>query len=102
MGGSAGLRIRKPPEPRDVAREFDDSLVVDVVDHGSGKRFSGSSRQLRRAFGGIYRGCWVGARFVWRRPAVPFAEGEFCNIGPCNTGLIEDHPKLGMRRPAGA
>ncbi len=29
----AGVRVREPPEPRNVARELKDALIVDLVDH---------------------------------------------------------------------
>jgi hypothetical protein len=29
----ARVRVLKPPEPRNVARQLEDSLIVDLVDH---------------------------------------------------------------------
>ena len=33
MRFGAGVWVREPPEPRNVARELEDALIVDLVDH---------------------------------------------------------------------
>ena len=35
MGGGAGVRRVQPPDPGDVAGQFQNSAVVDLVQHGS-------------------------------------------------------------------
>ncbi len=39
MGRCRGIRVGKPPQTRDIARQFDDFLVVDVVQHAGRNRF---------------------------------------------------------------
>jgi hypothetical protein len=41
MRGGAGVRLCETAKPRNIAGQFDDSAVVDVVEHAKSLRFTG-------------------------------------------------------------
>ena len=52
MRGGTGIRCVKPSQPGDVAGQFDDALVVDVVEHRiNGLRRAGAGALGERALG---------------------------------------------------
>src|SRR5882757_5819096 len=55
VGGRAGIRVRKPPEARNIAGQFDDPLVVDVVQHVMESNTSGPDRPWRAPSTVLYR-----------------------------------------------
>src|SRR3954447_9453748 len=69
MGGGAGIGVGEAAEAGDIARQFDDSLVVDIVQHRSGSRagllkcpcgYLQGWKYLRKSLGGK-----VSASYIW-------------------------------------
>src|SRR5690349_617039 len=42
MGGGGGVRLGKATQSRDIARKFDDALVIDVIQHAMRSRTAGA------------------------------------------------------------
>src|ERR1700748_3545615 len=59
MRGGTGIRCVKPSQPGDVAGQFDDALVVDVVQHGiNGLRRAGQAPLASAPLSPIYGWQW--------------------------------------------
>src|SRR5437016_3948307 len=56
MGGGAGIGVGQPAQPGDIAGQFDDALVVDVVQHAG----RSPGRPGASALGG-----WVSPSYIW-------------------------------------
>src|SRR5438874_5401685 len=54
VGGRGGIGIRQPPEPRNIPSQFDDPLVIDVVQHVMESSTSSPDRPWRAAFMALY------------------------------------------------
>src|SRR3954454_20789224 len=55
VGGGGGIRVRKPPEARNIPGQFNDPLVIDVVQHVMVSNTSGPDRPWRAPFTVLYR-----------------------------------------------
>src|SRR5205085_11210457 len=54
VGGGAGIGVRQPPQPGDIAGQFDDALIVDVVQHVKRSRAFRYKRPWRVVFSVLY------------------------------------------------
>src|SRR5690349_16590081 len=69
VSGGGGIGVRQPSEARNIPGEFDDPLVVDVVQHVMESSTSAPDRPWRAPFRVLYRG-GTGGKTVQRCKAV--------------------------------
>src|SRR5258705_1679918 len=90
MCGGAGMGVGEAAQAGDIAGQFDNSLVVDVVQHRSRSSASGRSRPWRPRYTVLYMYC-CGGNTVW--PLHPRERG----LDPFANLVVRI---LGLTRPA--
>src|SRR5437764_7500716 len=91
MGGGAGVGVAEPAETGDIAGQFDDALVVDVVQH---------RRKVPGLAGGSALGGEVSPSYIWTAMA-EIQSGHAATNGLIGSQLLACGAKIrGLRRPA--
>src|SRR5262249_21359191 len=81
MGGGRSIGIGEPAKPGDIPGQFDDPLVIDLVDHGFRLVLIWGRRRLRRSPEPIYRDLAGAREQGLRKPSRLPPPARPCNIG---------------------